>query len=190
MLYYYYYYYTTSIFTAELLAVQLALSNIHKTHNFHILFSDSQSALRAVNHNSSKYPIVLDILLKYSNLINHHYDVIFCWIPPGHVGIKVNIEADKLARDTSSVITNYTYSLFRNFAYSWEVLSFSSGKPSATLILITNSMKYFLNSNTSQPYTNHLLGKIRLFWTESSSVTLLLLTRTFSIKNNPHLWPM
>jgi len=96
---------TTSIFTAELLAVQLALSNIHKTHNFHILFSDSQSALRAVNHNSSKYPIVLDILLKYSNLINHHYDVIFCWIPPGHVGIKVNIEADKLARDTSNVIT-------------------------------------------------------------------------------------
>ena len=40
--YYYYYYYTTSIFTAELLAIQLALSNIYKTHNnFHILFSDS-----------------------------------------------------------------------------------------------------------------------------------------------------
>ena len=31
--------------------------------------------------------------------------MIFCWIPPGHVGIKVNIEADKLARDTSNVIT-------------------------------------------------------------------------------------
>jgi len=63
-----------------------------------------QSALYAINYNSSKNPIVLDILLKYSNLINHHYDVIFCWIP-GHVGIKVNIEADKLACDTSNVIT-------------------------------------------------------------------------------------
>jgi len=56
----------TSIFTAELLAIQLALSNIHKTNcNFHILFSDSQSALQAINHNCSKNPIVLDILLKY-----------------------------------------------------------------------------------------------------------------------------
>jgi len=80
----------------------LALSNIHKTnYNFHILFSDSQSALEAVNHNSSKYPIVLDILRKYSDLISHHYNVIFCSIP-GHVGIKGNIEADKLAHDTSN----------------------------------------------------------------------------------------
>jgi len=97
---------TTSIFTAELLAILLALSNIHKTHyNFHILFSDSFSALQAINHNSSKNPIVLDILLKYNNLINHHYDLIFGWIP-GHVGIKGNIEADKLARDMSNVITH------------------------------------------------------------------------------------
>jgi len=93
------------MFTAELLAIQLALSNIHKTHySFHVLFSDSQSALQAINHNSSKNPIVLDILLNYSNLISHHYDVIYCWIP-GHVDIKVNIEADKQARDTSNVIT-------------------------------------------------------------------------------------
>jgi len=77
--------------------------NIHKTnYNFHILFSDSQSALQAIIHNSSKYPIVLDILLKYNDLINHYYDVIFRWIP-GHVGIKGNIEADSLARD--NVIT-------------------------------------------------------------------------------------
>ena len=89
-------------FTAELLAIHLALSSIHKTnYNFHIPFSDSQSALQAINHNF-KYPIVLDILLKYNDLINHHYDVMFCWMP-GHVGIKGNIAADKLARDTSNV---------------------------------------------------------------------------------------
>jgi len=80
----------------------LALSNIHKTnYNFHILFSDSQSTLQAINHNSSKNPIVLDILLKYNDLINHHHDVIFCWIP-GHIDMKGNIEGDKLARDASN----------------------------------------------------------------------------------------
>ena len=57
-----------------------------------------------MNHNSSKNPTVLGILLKYNDLINHHYDVIFYWIP-GHVRIKGNIEADKLALDTSNVIT-------------------------------------------------------------------------------------
>jgi len=34
-------------------------------------------------------------------MYNHHYNIIFCWIP-SHVGIKGNTEADKLAR----VITN------------------------------------------------------------------------------------
>ena len=97
---------TNSTFTTELLAIQLAPSSIHKTHyNFHILFFDSQSALPAINHNSSKNPTVLDILLKYNDLINHHYDMIFCWIS-GHVGIKGNIAGDKLARDTSNVITH------------------------------------------------------------------------------------
>ena len=82
------------------------LSNIHKTnYNFDILFYDSHSALQAINHNSSKNTVVLDILLKYNDLISHHYDMIFCWIP-GHIGIKGNIAADKLARDMSDVITH------------------------------------------------------------------------------------
>jgi len=81
----------------------MALSNIHK-QTITFIFSDSQFALEAINHNFTKNPIVLDFLLKYSDLINHHYDVIFCWIP-GHIGVKGNIAADKLARDMSSVIT-------------------------------------------------------------------------------------
>jgi len=31
--------------------------------------------------------IIWDIILKYNNLGNHHYNVIFCWIP-SHFGIK------------------------------------------------------------------------------------------------------
>ena len=40
--------------------------------------------------------ITVDILL---NLYNHHYNMIFCWIP-SHVGIKGNTKADKLAHVT------------------------------------------------------------------------------------------
>jgi len=100
--------------------------------------------------------------------------VIFCWIP-GHVSIKGNIEADKLARDTLSSHKIYPFPI-QTFFLLREVSSFPSGKPFGTLILMTNTIKYFLNSSTSHPYT-----KIRL----SSSVTLLLLTHTFLIKNNP-----
>jgi len=34
-----------------------------------------------------------------NDLYNHHYNIIFCWIP-SHVGIKGNTKADKLARIT------------------------------------------------------------------------------------------
>ena len=87
----------SSIFTAELTAIKLALSNTHKTnHKLHILFSDSKSALQSVIHKNLSNPITQDILLKYNDTYNHHYNIIFCWIP-SHVGIKGNTKADKLA---------------------------------------------------------------------------------------------
>jgi len=37
-----------------------------------------------------------DILLKYNDLCNHHYNIIFCWIPI-HIGIQGNNQVDRLA---------------------------------------------------------------------------------------------
>jgi len=95
----------SSIFTAELTAIKLALFNIHKTnHKLRILFSDSKSGLQLLSHKNLSNPITEDILLKYSDLYNHHYNIIFCWIPT-HVGIKGNTEAEKLARVTTNSST-------------------------------------------------------------------------------------
>ena len=88
----------SSIFTAELTAIKLALFNIHKTNQkLHILFSDSKWALQSLSHKNLSNRITQDIFVKYNNLYNHHCNINFCWIP-SQVGIKSNTEADKLAR--------------------------------------------------------------------------------------------
>jgi len=95
----------SSIFTAELTAIKLPLFNIHKTnHKLHILFSDSKSALQSLSHINLSNPITQDILLKYNDLYNHQYNIIFCSIP-SHVDIKGNTEADKLALVTTNSST-------------------------------------------------------------------------------------
>jgi len=95
----------SSIFTAELTAIKLPLFNIHKTnHKLHILFSDSKSALQSLSHRNLSNPITQDIFLRYNDLYNHQYNIIFCSIP-SHVGIKGNTEADKLARVTTNFST-------------------------------------------------------------------------------------
>ena len=59
-------------------------------------FLTLKSALQSISHKNLSNPITQDILLKYNDLSNYHYNIIFCWIP-SHVGIKGNTEADKLA---------------------------------------------------------------------------------------------
>ena len=67
----------SSIFTAELTAIKLALFNIHKAnHKVHILFSDSKSGMQSLSHKNLCNRITQDILLKYSDLYNHHYIII------------------------------------------------------------------------------------------------------------------
>ena len=88
----------SSMFTTELTAITLPLFNIHKTNDkLHILFSDFKSALQSLSHKNLSNPITQDIFIKYDDLYNHQYNIIFCSIP-SHVGIKGNTEADKLAQ--------------------------------------------------------------------------------------------
>ena len=61
----------SSIFTAETKAVDLALDFIGTcdTNNKFIIFSDSLSALKAMNHTSSKNPQIYKLLEKMSWLL-------------------------------------------------------------------------------------------------------------------------
>ena len=73
--------------------------NPNQTTNQPTSFPTLKSALQSVIHKNLSNPTTHDILLKYNDLHNYHYNIIFCWIP-SHVGIKGNTKADKLARVT------------------------------------------------------------------------------------------
>ena len=69
----------SSIFTAEAKAVDLALDFISTcdANNKFIIFSDSFSVLKAMNHNSSKNPHIQKILEKCHELLANK-DIFLC----------------------------------------------------------------------------------------------------------------
>ena len=85
----------SSIFTAEAKAVDLALDFISTCYanNKFIIFSDSLSVLKAMNHTSSKNPQIQKLLEKCHALLANK-EIVLCWIP-SHIGIKGNEIVDK-----------------------------------------------------------------------------------------------
>ena len=59
----------SSIFTAEAKAIDLALDFITDANNKFIIFSDSLSVLKAMNHTSSKNPQIQKLLEKCHELL-------------------------------------------------------------------------------------------------------------------------
>ena len=93
-----------SIYTAELCAIQLALDVVNNSNEdtpppppiaTNIICVDSLSCLQAIEQQHIDHPLVLDVLEKYSALINK--TVLFCWVP-SHVGIRGNELADAAAK--------------------------------------------------------------------------------------------
>ncbi|GFN89639.1 RNAse h family protein [Plakobranchus ocellatus] len=88
-----------SVFSAELEGITLGLTEIKKLTKFHkifVIYSDSQSALQAIQSKNFK---VKDIRRLY-NLIRKfppYIHISFVWIP-AHVGIQGNENVDKLAK--------------------------------------------------------------------------------------------
>ena len=86
------------IYTAESKAIDMALDYVmnNSLDNKFVIFSDSLSVLKSLNHTSSKNP-------KIQNLIETHHElsktkeIMFCWLP-SHVGIKGNEAADVKAK--------------------------------------------------------------------------------------------
>ena len=84
----------TTIFTAEMVAILLALTHISfDTANSFIIYSDSRSTLQVLG---TLYPhkfLVLIIQRFLCDLYSYHKSVSFCWVP-SHVGLPSNKRAD------------------------------------------------------------------------------------------------
>ena len=86
------------IFTAEAKSVDLALDFISTcdANNRFIIFADSLSVLKAMNHTSSKNPQIQKLLAKCHELLANK-EIILCWIP-SHVCILGNQMVDQQAK--------------------------------------------------------------------------------------------
>ena len=90
----------SSVFTAEAKATDLALDFIDNCfhHDKFLIFSDSLSVLKALNHTSSKNSQIQKLLEKHHKIANTK-EILFCWLP-SHVGIIGNEIADRKAKDS------------------------------------------------------------------------------------------
>ena len=90
------------ILTAEAKAVDLALYFIRicDENNKFIIFSDSLSVLKVMNHTSSKNPQIQKLLEKCHELLTYK-EIVLCWIP-SHIGIQGNEMVDKQAKTSLS----------------------------------------------------------------------------------------
>ena len=88
----------SSIFTAESKAIDMALDYVmnNSLDNNFVIFSDSLSVLKSLNHTSSKSPKIQNLIEKHHEL-SKTKEIIFCWLP-SHVGIKGNEAADVKAK--------------------------------------------------------------------------------------------
>ena len=70
-------------------------------NNKFIIFSDSLSVLKAMNHTSSKNPQIQKILEKCHELLAYK-EIVLYWIP-SHIGIQGNEMVDKQAKTSLSL---------------------------------------------------------------------------------------
>ena len=118
----------SSIFTAEAKAVDLALDFISTcdANNKFIIFSDSLSVLKAMNHTSSKIPQIQKLLQKCHELLANK-EIVLCWIP-SHIDIQGNEMADKQAKTSLSLEPTSFKIPFSNLNHLSISISWINGK--------------------------------------------------------------
>jgi ribonuclease HI len=89
----------SSVYTAELRAILLALKKIYQSqHNTFLIISDSLSSLEAISGRKITHPLLVDIHDLHTELLSDGKVINFMWAP-SHVGIYGNEAADKAAKD-------------------------------------------------------------------------------------------
>ena len=98
-----------TVYTAELLAIKYALDavSVHKLNNV-IIFSDSQSSLEAVKTYTPQNKLVSEIQYMLYKLKQSNISVSLCWVP-SHIGIGGNENADKYAKEATSLPCSINY---------------------------------------------------------------------------------
>ena len=99
----------SSILTAELSAIDVALNSIYQIVNAGeevIIFSDSSSALKLLKSKPESHPISINISKTISNYTSSGSKVSFVWIP-SHVGIMHNETVDSLAQTENKTPSNF-----------------------------------------------------------------------------------
>ena len=100
--------------------------------SFFLIFSDSLSVLKSLDHTSSKYPQIQKLLEKHPDLAECN-EIIYCWIP-SHISIAGNENVDKIAKHSPNLHpTNFLlpYSNFKSFinryiVNKWQILENNS----------------------------------------------------------------
>ena len=87
-----------SVFTAELLAIEMSLKNIRRFRaKSCIIYSDSMSSIQAILGGKVEDRRIGAIIETLATLEQQNVKTSFCWIP-GHSGIQGNEEVDRLAK--------------------------------------------------------------------------------------------
>ena len=95
-----------SVFTAELIAIQAAIRMIStKNERKFVIYSDSKSSIEAIQKYASKHELIIQIQTALQELTENRKEIEICWIP-AHVGVQGNEEADKAAKEASSLVIN------------------------------------------------------------------------------------
>ena len=105
----------SSVFTAEAKTINLALDFIDSCflYDKFLIFSDSLSVLKALNHTASKNLQIQKLLEKHHKIANNK-EILFCWLP-SHVDIIGNEIADRKAKDSLQLNMSTFEVTFYNF---------------------------------------------------------------------------
>ncbi|XP_076038101.1 uncharacterized protein LOC143023464 [Oratosquilla oratoria] len=126
--------FTSSVFTAELYAILLALKHfiLNSDFNDFTIYSDSQSSILALTNFIPSHPVISEIQEWLTRTAAREKTVRFCW-SPGHVGIIGNEKADRAAKSAvarplpsrgdspfSDIRTTISSRVRRKFNTTWD----------------------------------------------------------------------